>query len=193
MLIHKSLLQDLKSLSFFTLFCSLFLFLPIELKGVDFSALQKKALLLAQRGNLTESIRYFHTMNQIQPYNESARFWLSQALIYQEKKAVSKNYHRDLKRAISLLKKSISLWTRIDPFSQERAIRLFHLGIAYWYLGYPQKARSSFQKSFRADPKMTQAIYNLYSMEEEAGNYTNASLLRQKYLLYQKKFNDRLK
>ncbi len=151
-----------------------------------YSELKKQAKKLLQKNQLQAGIPYLQKMVSLQPYNETALFWLAQAIVYQEEGQDSQIYQAQLKEAIHLLKRCVEIHHNIDSTSSALALRLFHLGIAYWYANHLDLARNSFSRSYHIDDKNKKrriaALYNQAALERNMGNFLTSNQLYNKYL-----------
>ncbi len=146
-----------------------------------FRALRERAVELAKAGKVSAGLPYFEKMVQLQPYNETALYLLSLALLHRPN-IPRDRYRRGLRRAVALLKTCVKMQKRYRERSPALGLRYFYLGMAYWYSGDSMRALTAFRSSYRADFQRVDAVYNEYALLEELGLRVQADLVRRRYL-----------
>lgn len=150
-----------------------FLFLcfsPVMLRGESkkFKDLNDRAQSLAKAGKVDEALPYYREAVRLEPYNETARFRLAQALLLQ-KSVDAPRYRKNCGEALRILTESTQLHERISERGEVLSVRYFYLGLAKWYCGDPRQAASAFARSYRADFTRKDALYNEFAVFEELG------------------------
>lgn len=144
--------------------------------------LQRTARVLLENGRLRESLPYLRRLAELQPYDEVQIYRLALALLYQDGSPSPAAYQADLKQAIVRLEDCVARQLRVAERGEALGLRLFHLGVAYWYAGDLGRAYSAFERSQRADFLRLDALYNMYAIQEELGHAGEAAMLRNRYL-----------
>lgn len=143
--------------------------------------LQRTARVLLENGRLRESLPYLRRLAELQPYDEVQIYRLALALLYQDGAPAPAAYEADLKQAIVRLEDCVARQLRVAERGEALGLRLFHLGVAYWYAGDLGRAYSAFERSQRADFLRLDALYNMYAIQEELGHAGEAAMLRNRY------------
>lgn len=156
-------------------------------KGSLFNALQDRAYLLVQKGEIRASIPYFRKMVQLQPYNERLLYNYALSLLYQEKVENRIDYEADCRTAVGFLQKSIRLREQTGERNRFLALRYFHLGMGLWFLHRPDEAERSFAKSDSLDPGDGEALFNRIAILEDLGRIREMVPLEGRYRNLQSK------
>jgi tetratricopeptide (TPR) repeat protein len=139
-----------------------------------YQALSARVRELLERGQTAESLPYLRRMHELQPYNEGLRFSLALVLL---QPGAPDGTHRNaalLAESIRHLEECVRLQAGAQSTGPELAERLFHLALALWFAGAPDRALGLFERAFVADPAFTQAIYNRFAIYEELGRTVEA-------------------
>ena len=130
----------------------------------EYNISMKKARSAWEKQDFEKAARLLNGIYIRQNYNESVRYRLALALLFQKNKAVQKNNYL---LAMKLLKQSIDELQNLTHMKKELSLRYFYLGLVAWFSGNRSLAGRSFYQSYLYDPENKSAIYNFYAVNQE--------------------------
>ncbi len=141
---------------------------------------------LAARGELSAARSLFRTLHNSEPNTERYTYHYALALLYFRKKETGESpspaeRRRELQEAVRLLEECVQLLQGTGG-REALALRQFHLGMAWWYLGETARALASFRRSSATHPLQGEHYYNLYRILLRSGHPVEANSYRRRFL-----------
>ena len=160
------------------------LFAPVATCLVVFSATLSAesegmaAEALIEKGQFDAACPIFESALRQEPTSDRLKMGLVRCLLFRRE---STDYAVDLRRALRLLEESIRVYEGIPGQGKALAWRHFYSAMALWYLNQSEQALAAFDRAFRLDATLHQALYNSITILEELGRFEEARLRKQTY------------
>ena len=128
---------------------------------------------LQAEGKYSRSIPYLREYVKKNPFHEESAYFLALGLIFQEILIDPALYRKDCLEAASILKKNIPLYEYelSGNLAPETSRRYFYMGLALWFAGRSDLAKSSFQDALKYDPSRKEGEYNIQMIEIELNQH----------------------
>jgi tetratricopeptide (TPR) repeat protein len=134
---------------------------------------------LIEKGQFDAACPLLEAALKKEPHSDRLKMGLVLCLLLRRD---SRDYPSDLRQSLRLLEESILLYQGIPGEEKALAWRNFHAGMALWYLNQSEQALAAFDRAFRFDPALHQALYNSITILEELGRYEEARLRKEIYI-----------